>query len=93
MKWSAGELFDPELWILSDSPDPLPAGRVEAWLNLGDEKIFLLEWRYPDLQPATNLKGPKIQFTFPFTPARRFQLALIAPENAKMDSVYTLLIS
>jgi len=92
MKWSAGELFDPELWILSDSPDPLPAGRVEAWLNLGDEKIFLLEWRYPDLQPATNLKGPKIQFTFPFTTARRFQLALIAPENAKMDSVYTLLI-
>lgn len=93
MKWKAGELFDPELWVLSDSPHSTPAGRVEAWLKIGEEELFLLEWKYPAIEPAVNLKGPKIQFVLPVATVKRFQLILKLPEHAEMNSVYTLLIS
>lgn len=92
IKWEQGECFDPELWILSDAPERTPTGRVEAWLNLAGNKIFLLEWKYPDLPPAQNLRGPKIQFALPYTQALRFELILSVPENEKMSSIYPLLI-
>lgn len=94
MKWSPGETFDPELWILSDSPNAVPAGRVQAWLKLGEEEIFLLEWSYPGLLSGVNLKGPKVQVALPATAAAgRFQLILTVPQDASLNSTYTLLLS
>jgi beta-mannosidase len=91
-KWLVGEVFNPELWILSDAPSPTPPGRVEAWLRMGEREIFLLEWKYPELPPATNLAGPRIQFVLPAEPVERFQLELRLPGCPQMNSTYTLLI-
>lgn len=92
LKWKPGELFNPELWILSDSPHSIPAGRVEAWLRLGDEEVFLLEWKYPKLRAAANLKGPVIQFELPQAEVEHFRLLLKVPERPEMNSTYTLLM-
>lgn len=89
-RWRAGELFTPELWLLNDSPDPVPAGRMAAVLCLGDEEYTLLHWDYPALAPNSNLPGPVIRFTLPPSMANRLTLTLRVAGHPEMDSAYTL---
>lgn len=91
MKWAPGELFDPELWILSDSPTRLPSGKVIASLQIGSLEQPLLEWQFPEMPAATNLRGPKIQVRLPELRGERFQLILRVPERPEMDTTYTLI--
>jgi len=94
LKWRVGEVFNAELWILSDAPTGLPAGRVEAWLQMeAGREIFLLEWRYPDLPPNTNLQGPIAQIVLPAADVKRFALLLKVPEHPEMDSTYPLVLA
>jgi beta-mannosidase len=93
MKWKVGEVFNPEIWILSDDPHPTPTGRVEAWLKMAEgEEILLLEWHYPELLANTNLKGPIAQIVLPPTEAKRFELILKVPAHPEMNSTYPLAI-
>jgi len=89
--WQDGELFKPELWILNDSPNPVPAGQVEAFLRIGEEEIFLLRWDYPELPPNRNMPGPVIRFELPRLEAERMTLILRNPARPEMDSEYILL--
>lgn len=49
-RWKAGECFNPELWLLNDSPERVAAGRIDVSLENGAEKIPLLSWDFPALE-------------------------------------------
>jgi len=89
-RWQHGDLFTPELWLLNDSPDPVAAGRMEAYLRLGDDEIFLLGWDFPALEANVNLPGPVIRFPLPPSAADRLTLVLRVVDHPEMDSEYTL---
>ena len=92
--WRAGEGFDPELWVLHDGPDSVPAGTLEAWLRAGDgTETRLLTWEYPELAPNTNRRGPRVQFPLPAASDDPFQLVLRCRDNPALDSAYTLVWS
>ena len=89
-RWQAGELFTPELWLLNDQPAPVPAGRMEAYLCLDAEPLFLLGWDYPAVAPNTNLPGPVVRIALPPSDATRLSLVLRVVDHPEMDSAYTL---
>ncbi len=88
--WTDGELFCPELWLLHDGPDSLPAGCVEATLRIGGQETFLLAWNHPPLEPNTNLAGPIIRVRLPRVEAEEFTLHLRVPGAPERESVYRL---
>jgi beta-mannosidase len=89
-RWRAGELFNPELWLLNDAPESAPAGRIDAQLICGDQKFALLSWDFPALEPNTNLAGPVIRFTLPMFREKQMKLILSVPGHPELDSEYTL---
>jgi beta-mannosidase len=89
--FEAGELFSVELWILNDSPEQVPTGRVEAFLQMGDETLKLLDWNYPSLDSRENKPGPEIRFLLPDKDCKQMTLLLNTPDNPEMRSEYILL--
>lgn len=88
--WTEGEFITPELWMLHDGPEALPAGRLEAFLTEGDQEVFLLAWDFPKLQPNTNLPGPTIRNLLPRLETDRVTLKLRVVGRPEMDSQYDL---
>jgi beta-mannosidase len=90
-QWKEDDEFAPELWLLNDSPEPLPAGRVEAFLRLGGTEHRLLAWDHPALAPNRNLPGPVIRFALPAGAGPRMALVLRCADHPERDSDYVLL--
>ncbi len=88
--WEEGELFSAELWILNDSPECVPAGRVKAILRMGEKEILLLEWDYPEIAANTNLPGPVVRCYLPHGETDRIKLVLRVDGHPEMDSEYIL---
>ena len=88
--WREGDLFDPELWILSDMPRPLAPGRLLASLRAGDCEIPLLTWDFPELSPNRHLRGPRAQITLPHFNTKLMQLVLRVVGRPELDSTYRL---
>ena len=90
-RWKSGEVFNPELWLLNDSPEAVPAGRVAAVLVMGERKIPLLNWDFPALEANTNLAGPVIRIVLPALADTQMKLMLSVAGRPEFDSVYTLI--
>lgn len=88
--WMEGDWFSPELWILHDGPDPLPSGRLEAYLRLDGEETFLLGWDYPASPANTHQPGPTLKYRLPWSSADRMTLILRVPAHPEWDSEYCL---
>jgi beta-mannosidase len=84
--WQTGDWFDPELWILNDSPEPLIGGRVTALI--GDE--VLLAWEFLGARANENLRGPRVGIRLPPMTSNLFHLRLSVEGRPDMDSLYTL---
>jgi beta-mannosidase len=93
--WRPGEWFDPELWVLHDGPEVVPAGTLEAWLRTDDGmETRLLIWEYQETPSNTNRRGPRVQFPLPAPgDSDHFQLLVRCRENPALDSAYTLVWS
>lgn len=90
--WKPGGRFSAELWLLNDSPDPLPAGRMEAVLELATGKSLPLPaWDHPAGPANTNLAGPVVEATLPDDLPERFKLRVRVIDQPAWDSEYILL--
>ena len=85
--YHAGQAFEAELWMLHDAMSELPEGNVTATLQIGEETIFLLDWRYPSIPAGENLQGPTVRTILPDVSARSMTLTLSAGDYS---SSYTL---
>ncbi|HEV7302058.1 MAG TPA: glycoside hydrolase family 2 TIM barrel-domain containing protein [Tepidisphaeraceae bacterium] len=89
--WREGEWFDPELWMLSDAPQSVPAGRVEAFLASEGTETLLLGWDYAELPANTNLRGPRVGVRLPYLNGATFDLLLrVRDGGGAYDSRYRL---
>ena len=92
LKWHAGEVLAPELFVLSDAPGSVDSGTMTAWVRFGDEEIFLQKWEYAESLPNTNQKGPVLQFVIPDRDVTSFQFILKVEGAPELDSSYSLLL-
>jgi len=88
--WNEGDWFDPEIWMLSDSPEAVRGGIVEVSISGGGEEIPLLNWSFPGCAPNTNQKGPRIQYCLPGWETDRLILRLRVPGQPEFGSEYPL---
>lgn len=86
--WSEGEVFEAELWMLNDSPDPVAAGQVEASLHIAGSEIPLARWSFETLVENTNLRGPTARCMLPTIPEDLFRLRLSVSGRPALDSEY-----
>lgn len=89
--WQAGETFRGELFLLNDSPQALPPGRVEACLAAGGGRQPLLAWDHPGTAANANLPGPTLEFALPQLEPGLFSIELRAPGHEAWNSSYTFL--
>lgn len=90
--WVEGELFEPELWMLNDSPNQVPGGHMDVFLFLGsDAENHLLSWEFEAVQPHENKMGPTARFLLPKDVGARMTLQLRVREHPEWNSEYTLL--
>jgi beta-mannosidase len=90
-EWRQGEEFYAELWILNDSPQCIPAGRINVFTETDGSKTFLYSWSYPDIQANTNLRGETVRYTMPYLTNNRVKLILENDGNRSMNSEYTVI--
>jgi beta-mannosidase len=89
--WREGDSFEPELWVLNDTPEEIPAGRIEAVLELDGREIPLLAWDHPPVPANRNLAGPSARCLLPGGAAGRMTLRLRCPGAEDRASEYVLL--
>jgi beta-mannosidase len=89
--WREGDVFEPELWLLNDTAEELPAGRVEAVLELDGQEILLLGWDHPVVPASRNLAGPTARHVLPRAALGRMTLRLRCPGHGGRNSEYVLL--
>lgn len=88
--WRAGEAFTAELWLLNDAPEALPAGRIEAWVRVGETAQLALAWDHPGGGANTNLHGPSLRVTLPDAASDRLVLELRHIDHPEHNSAYML---
>jgi beta-mannosidase len=88
--WVAGEKFDPQLWILNDSPQAAAAGRMSAALVLNGQRVALGTWEFPEIPANQNLAGPMFSLELPAAPRGSFTLELAVDGHPERGSTYTL---
>lgn len=88
--WLPGETFDPELWLLHDTPADEPAVTLTAWLELDDRRHNLGPWTTAPIAANTNQRGPRLTFTLPNFTAHRFTLHVDVTERPAWNSAYLL---
>ena len=89
--WTAGEMFEAELWVLNDRFAEAPGLKVKVWLETPAESTFLLEWNSPQLKPNANVAGPTVRFALSEDAPPRFVLRLEAEHFPEYDSEYLFL--
>ncbi len=73
--WDTYETFTAELWLLNDTPKEVQ-DTVRAWLQIGAESIFLMEWSTGAVSANRNKTGHRIQLELPPVKTDRFTLVL-----------------
>jgi beta-mannosidase len=94
--WASGETFSAELFLLNDSPTPLPAAQIEASIHVSPfnqppATCHLPPWNFPAIPANTNLAGPTLRFTLPHLTPGPLILNLNVPGHPEWDSTYCLL--
>ncbi len=87
--WKPGEIFSAELWLLNDSPQAVPAGRITAFIECNGRSVEVHDWRHAGTAPNRHLRGPELRFSLPVG-ARRFTLRLVVEGGPTQGSEYPL---
>jgi beta-mannosidase len=93
LKWSRGEQFATQLWMLNDQYQTLQQGEVKASLMSGKKVIELGSWEFEKLEPNTNLEGPVLKRLLPQWRSDGFTLYLEVVGHPEYNSSYTFLLS
>lgn len=89
--WHNEEVFSAEVWLLNDSPEPLPAAEVEFGILLGESSLPVGRWYFPGAPAQENRRGPDAVLHLPgVTGASRLVLQLTCPAFPQWNQSYTL---
>ena len=89
--WKAGDTFTAELYLLNDSPEVIPKGRIDALLRIAKIEITRLSWNHPGTAANVNLCGPTLRCSLPDElPAGKLELILQVRDLPEWNSQYKL---
>ncbi len=89
-RWDDGELFSCELFLLNDTYDQIPTGKMTAKLVFDDGKeIPFLTWEYPATSESKNIVGPTARVKLPKIKSNLFKLVLEVEGKPEYKSEYT----
>ncbi len=89
--YTEGEIFETDIWILSDLPSSIGKGKVIVKIKADNFELKLLNWEYDALSANTNLSGPTVRCKLPLINTSRFKLILEVEGHPEYSSEYTLL--
>ena len=89
-RWSEGETFFADIWMLNDFYKTLPAGKVTVKIVADGKEIKLKVWDYPELKANLNQTGPTVRCILPQFRTDRFKVILEVEEHPEYNSEYTL---
>jgi beta-mannosidase len=89
-RWTGGETFKAEIWMLNDLPHEVKPGKVTVKIVSGSEEIVLTTWDYKAMQANANQAGPVVQHKLPLWAGDRFKVILEVEGHPEYDSEYTL---
>jgi beta-mannosidase len=87
--WSPGERLTCQLYLLNDSPDPLPAGRIDAVMRIAGRDFPVGCWEFGEVPANENLTGPILFCLLPELPSPTFDLELRVTSRPGFNSTYT----
>lgn len=88
--WWGGETFHADIWLMNDSIDELPAGKITAYYAFGDGE--LIEWgelKSAVLAPQTNRHLGSIDIALPADFEGMIRIVLKVEGHPDMDSDYS----
>jgi beta-mannosidase len=88
--WKKDEEFTVDLYLLNDSPEKIPPGKMIVRL-IGDDEIELLQWDFPEVPANRNLAGPTVRIGMPDWRCEMFDLVLEISGESRMNSSYSFL--
>ena len=89
-KWTEGETFVADAWMLSDLPTKVPAGKMTLKLVAGSAVLPVLAWDFNALPANVNQPGPTLRCQLPGWATDRFKLVLEVEGHPEYNSEYTL---
>ncbi|HEY3372132.1 MAG TPA: glycoside hydrolase family 2 TIM barrel-domain containing protein [Prolixibacteraceae bacterium] len=89
-KWTEGEMFFADVWMLSDLPKEAQAGKVKIKLVAGNSELTLLNWEYNAMKANVNQAGPTVRCKLPAWTTDRFKVILEVEGHPEYNSEYTL---
>jgi len=91
LKYTEGEEFVADLWVLNDVAKRSNKGKMLVKLVADKEERILLTWEFDALNENTNLAGPTVRCILPNWQTDRFKLVLEVEGHPEYNSEYTLL--
>ena len=89
--WTAGEKLSVGLWLLNDSPEPIPAGSVEASIEILGINYPVSVWNHPGTEANKNLEGPTVELLLPDAKVEGFTEMKLKLKAGDISSEYRLL--
>ena len=89
-KWTEGETFFADIWMLNDLPKDVSAGKVTIKIRTGTSEIALLNWDFSAMKANTNQSGPTVRCKLPAWKTDRFKVILEVEGHPEYKSEYTL---
>lgn len=89
-KWTEGETFFADVWMLNDYYKDLPSGKVKVKLVGAGGELVLLNWDYDSLKANQNQAGPTVRCNLPAWKTDRFKVVLEVEGHPEYNSEYTL---
>lgn len=89
-KWTEGDMFFADTWMLNDLASEVPAGKMKIKLVCGSLEIPLLNWDYDAMKANVNQAGPTVRVKLPAWKTDRFKLVMEVADHPEYNSEYTL---
>jgi beta-mannosidase len=90
-RWTEGETFFTDIWILNDHYKDLPAGKVTVKIVAANESpITVLNWEYTEMKANINQAGPTARCQLPGWKTDRFKVMVEVEGHPEFNSEYML---
>jgi len=89
-RWTEGETFFADIWMLNDLPTDVASGKVKIKLLAANSELVLMNWDYNLMKANINQAGPTVRCILPACSTDRFMLVLEVEGHPEFNSEYVL---
>jgi len=91
-RWTGGEIFETEVWMLNDSPVIIPEGCLVVYMETEEGRQDLVTWKYPPVMPGSRSRGPTGRAVLPESKTRIVRIGAEVEGKPDLSSAYEIII-